>query len=602
MVYKMYALVLLFNYASCLTNLSFLLKLYKKHFKHIIVYSDLPKTTEEGSYEDVNYVNIREGYFTQRALLHFITTYNSLISECDGVFYTMDDNIINVRLLPFFMDSTSVLYSPCMKYTPVDQRRDWWWTIICNGDYGNHAISRIKSDETLSNFDEYASGFSDYFYMPSKAWLNTKFKYLLEVFVNANLFLEIAIPTAILNTLSDFEGLFKVRSFDNNVLWGEQRNLVDSNYIIDNFTKKNTFIIHPIKLRNNFELTSAVSNSLIENKRSRAIIITTIAGPTIAIEEYSKMQDVDVIIVCDTKTPIDKYTDSRVILLTLDIQKQLFPELAEALPLQHYSRKNLGYLYAIGAGYSHIFETDDDNIPKSNFYQIWEHSAETQIEATSQMSNTWVNIYDSPLFNKDSGNPKLWPRGLPLSKIRSLDPCIYTYNQKFQKIAVVQSLVDGEPDVDAISRLVLGTVDPPMQHANDALILYDNGLVSPFNTQATLWSEKSTWDLLYLPSTVSFRYTDILKSLVATSLLHSNGWKVAFRSPVVTQLRNSHDIMKDFADECSMYKHNEKILEYLSGDSLISIYTTLMDAGVVSKKELDILNIWISEYNKLMLF
>ncbi len=42
------------------------------------------------------------------------------------------------------------------------------------------------------------------------------------------------------------------------------------------------------------------------------------------------------------------------------------PAYDEILPHDHYARKNMGYLYAIRAGYSVIVESDDDNIPSGN--------------------------------------------------------------------------------------------------------------------------------------------------------------------------------------------------------------------------------------------
>ena len=45
-----------------------------------------------------------------------------------------------------------------------------------------------------------------------------------------------------------------------------------------------------------------------------------------------------------------------------------FSDLSEALPFNHYCRKNLGYLHAIQGGVKTILDTDDDNFPISNIY------------------------------------------------------------------------------------------------------------------------------------------------------------------------------------------------------------------------------------------
>jgi len=69
---------------------------------------------------------------------------------------------------------------------------------------------------------------------------------------------------------------------------------------------------------------------------------------------------------------------------------------------------------------------------------------------------------------------------------------------------------------------------------------------------------------LLLPCSVSFRYCDILKSIIANIILRKKNKNIAFISPNVYQLRNEHDLIKDFQSEYSMYIHNENILDFIS--------------------------------------
>ena len=48
-------------------------------------------------------------------------------------------------------------------------------------------------------------------------------------------------------------------------------------------------------------------------------------------------------------------------------QKKTNLSLANNLPLNSYSRKNVGYLVAIMNGAKNIIETDDDNFPYKSF-------------------------------------------------------------------------------------------------------------------------------------------------------------------------------------------------------------------------------------------
>ena len=97
---------------------------------------------------------------------------------------------------------------------------------------------------------------------------------------------------------------------------------------------------------------------------------------------------------------------------SIERQEKLSFELANSLPYKHYSRKNLGYLLAISKGAETIIETDDDNIPLSNFWE--ERSKKT--EAHLLKNSDWVNVY------KYFTNVNIWPRGFALDKINNKLP------------------------------------------------------------------------------------------------------------------------------------------------------------------------------------
>ena len=48
--------------------------------------------------------------------------------------------------------------------------------------------------------------------------------------------------------------------------------------------------------------------------------------------------------------------------------------------------------------------------------------------------------------------------------------------------------------------------------------------------------------------------TDIWRSFVAQRILQENDWAVLFHAPTVSQERNEHDLMRDFADEVPGYR------------------------------------------------
>ena len=101
--------------------------------------------------------------------------------------------------------------------------------------------------------------------------------------------------------------------------------------------------------------------------------------------------------------------------------------------------------------------------------------------------------------------------------------------------------------------------------------------------------------------------TDIWRSFVAQRIAWENGWSILFREPTVFQLRNEHNLMRDFRDEIPGYTHNRKIAELLEGLSLASgveklgdnlrlCYESLVRAAIMETRELALLEAWIEDF------
>ena len=71
------------------------------------------------------------------------------------------------------------------------------------------------------------------------------------------------------------------------------------------------------------------------------------------------------VVVGDLKTPNASYAGvldpGRHVYLSVEAQLSAGLSLASETPLNHFSRKNLGYLYAVRMGATQIFDFDDDN-------------------------------------------------------------------------------------------------------------------------------------------------------------------------------------------------------------------------------------------------
>lgn len=261
--------------------------------------------------------------------------------------------------------------------------------------------------------------------------------------------------------------------------------------------------------------------------------------------------------------------------------------LAARMPLDSYSRKNIGYLAAIQGGAPFIVETDDDNYP----YDTFGLGLEEVVRGRVALTKGWVNIY------RAYTTARIWPRGLPLEAVAaSLREPLRLGESAETQCPIQQFLADGDPDVDAIYRLV----DGREVTFRGAAIILRPGTYSPFNSQNTAWWPLA-YRLLYLPSHVSFRVTDIWRGLVAMAVGQARGWSIGFLPPSVRQERNPHNLLKDFADEVPAYLENARILEHLitvveptrnDAGALRAAYEELLAMGLVPGKELDLVDAW----------
>ena len=253
-----------------------------------------------------------------------------------------------------------------------------------------------------------------------------------------------------------------------------------------------------------------------------AAVITTIQEPTRAVVKLvQKLADCGGLLVVagDKKGPVHFRSrhfaeGCRIDFLSLKDQQAGEFELARKLPVASYSRKNVGYLHAVAAGVDFLYETDDDNAP----LDAWQLRSESVAAARSiaPTNGRWVNAYG--YFS----NELIWPRGLPLSEVRSDAP--ETKTVAAMRSPIQQGLANGSPDVDAVWRLIL---DRKFAFSDGAPVMLQAGNWCPFNTQSTWWWPIA-YPLLYLPSYCSFRTCDIWKSFIAQRCLWELGYAITF--------------------------------------------------------------------------
>jgi hypothetical protein len=326
------------------------------------------------------------------------------------------------------------------------------------------------------------------------------------------------------------------------------------------------------------------------------VVITTINKPSKRLRNLfyrlNKNKKWTIIIVGDINTPPDWEREKYVFYLSIEKQKEYFPKISRLIPIKHYSRKNLGYLYAIIKGAETILDLDDDNFIYKDADIIFSKYLRGKLLISQKK---WVNVY------KYFTNKLIWPRGLPLEYIHNFGKTINTNG--YVICPIQQFVVDGDPDVDAIYRIMF-----PKQKIifkkNLKPLIPDKFNWTPFNSQCTLFF-KEAFPVLYLPCYLNFRLVDIWRAFVAQSVLWVKDFRLAFREPIGQQIRNKHNLANDFHDEIKGYIFNgiiaekiEKQLMTLDGRDMniaeISkrIWEMLIDSNYLPNKEKEIINAW----------
>ena len=325
----------------------------------------------------------------------------------------------------------------------------------------------------------------------------------------------------------------------------------------------------------------------------KTVVITTIFEPSEAVKIISSLPDTNLIVVGDKKTPKDwNCGDAKFI--SVDQQLELGFQLGSLLPYNHYCRKMIGYLAAAKESADIIIDTDDDNLPKSN-WGFPQFAGNYQSIVPDQ---SFVNIYQWYTQHK------IWPRGLPLDLISTSFNLKSLSKERPCNVGIWQGLADDDPDVDAIYRL---TSDEACTFESAEPVVLSKGTVCPFNSQNTA-IRKELFALLYLPASVTFRFTDILRGLVAQPIMWNAGYDLGFTEATVVQERNPHDLMKDFVSEVPLYLRGHDVIDIVSKalvpeesveDNLRRAYSALHAEDIVSHDELATLDAWLGDLSSI---
>lgn len=272
------------------------------------------------------------------------------------------------------------------------------------------------------------------------------------------------------------------------------------------------------------------------------IISTSINPPTEAIKKFDKIKNWELIVVGDKKTP-KKYKLKNGLYLSPSDQEKIDKKFSDSLGWNCIERRNMGLIYARKAGAKVVALVYDDNIPHKN----WGQNLFIGKTINAKFYKTKQPVLD-PLYQ--TNYKKLWHRGFPIDYLDKREKI--KYKLKKIKVDVQADFWDGDPDIDAIARIMY---KPTCKFKKKFFPFYSNAL-SPFNSQNTFIDSKLLKYYFLFPD--QGRMHDIWASYF---LQYKRRINVLYCKPSVFQKRNQHDLSVDLKNEFIGLKYNSEIVE-----------------------------------------
>jgi len=225
---------------------------------------------------------------------------------------------------------------------------------------------------------------------------------------------------------------------------------------------------------------------------------------------------------------------------------------SESIGWKKYARRNIALLRALELQPDYILMIDDDNRPHSNYFNDWHRVLTTKtsksVEWLSNQTNQWHNY-----LRTGNTEIKLYPRGFPVSYrdleyetvIKECDPI------SPESIGLFQGISLGDPDIDAMTRIVYSK-PTPLQEIKEKNYCLRN-VWSPYNSQNTLFSKK-LFPLAFMWPNAG-RFEDIYGSLIWQQFLFNNNMYVHIGDAVNYQNRGIRDNLIDLSLEVEGYLH-----------------------------------------------
>ena len=275
------------------------------------------------------------------------------------------------------------------------------------------------------------------------------------------------------------------------------------------------------------------------------IISTSINPVTEAIRKFDKLKNWTLIVVGDKKTPKNYKLKNGVYLSPKD-QEKIDKKLSDIIGWNCIERRNLGLVYAKKSNAKIVALVDDDNIP----YKNWGNNISIGKKIKAKFYKTSQPVFD-PIYQ--TNYKSLWHRGFPIDGLDKREDLKYTLKEV--KVDVQADFWNGDPDIDAIARIML---KPKCKFINNHFPFYSNK-ISPFNSQNTFLDAKLLKNYFLFPD--QGRMHDIWASYYLQYVKKIN---VIYSKPSVFQDRNLHNLSVDLKNELIGLKYSSAIINKMS--------------------------------------
>jgi hypothetical protein len=273
------------------------------------------------------------------------------------------------------------------------------------------------------------------------------------------------------------------------------------------------------------------------------IVTTTINEPTEALIKFSKLDDWQLVVVGDLKTPHSSYNELSCVYLSPTKQEELYPELSQLLGWNTVQRRNIGFKYAYDNGCDILATVDDDNIPLDNWGENLRLKKPTIVDEYYS-SNGYFDPFSPTNINH------LWHRGYPIQLIKSKNDIVYLGEKTITPL-IQADFVDGDPDIDAIERLLFKHNVRVNKFSNP---IFSNQF-SPFNSQNVFMAREVIPHYAVIPFVG--RMDDIWGSYYVQNKFKG---RTIYSNSSVVQIRNEHDLIVDLKMEMIGYENTLKLL------------------------------------------